>query len=93
MRSVVEVPAQRGSLDVGDEAVENAFPFGGAAQGHRHPYDVLPLVLVRIVQQQREITLLDDGLGAQIVLEGAVDEVDAARDRLPQQTGALQQMS
>ncbi|CAM3946071.1 hypothetical protein STAL104432_31060 [Streptomyces albus] len=63
----------------------------GAGVGDGHPDDVLPLVEVGVLHQDAEVALLHGGLGAQIVLEGAVDEVDRTVAGLAQQPGPHQQ--
>jgi hypothetical protein len=37
-------------VDVSDETFQDPCPLRRAAQCHRHPYDVLPLILVGVVQ-------------------------------------------
>ncbi|CAM5384790.1 hypothetical protein SANTM175S_06396 [Streptomyces antimycoticus] len=59
----------------------------------RHADDVLPLRVMRVADQQAHIPRLHRRLRAQIVLEGAVDEVHRAHGGLAQEPTPQEQMA
>ncbi len=60
---------------------------------HRHAQHVVPLVVPAVLDEQVEVFGLHGGLGAQIILEGAVDEVHRVGGGLAQQPAAQQKVA
>lgn len=63
-------------------------PFAGAGVGDRHPDDVRPLGVEGVARQQPEVPVLHRRPRAQVVLEGAVDELDGAEGGFAEQAAA-----
>ncbi|MGX1251160.1 hypothetical protein RKD48_003671 [Streptomyces ambofaciens] len=57
------------------QAPQQPRPLTGPGVRHRHADDVLPLRVARVAREDVEVALLDRVPRAQVVLEGAVDEV------------------
>lgn len=82
-----------GLVGPGQQLAQDVGAFVGPGVTHRHPDHVVPGVLVGVVHQHAEVPCLHRRLGAEVVLEGAVDEVHRARHRLPEQPAADQQVA
>ena len=76
----------------GDQGGEDLGALAGAALRDGHADHVLPLGVRGILDQQADVPLLDEAAGAQVVLEGAVDELDGAGGGFAQQAAAEQQV-
>lgn len=81
------------AVALGHQLPEDLRPFPRPGMGHRHPDHVLPLGVPRMRHQQPDVPVLDGCLGAEVVLEGPVDEVDRAGGRFAEQAAAQQQMA
>lgn len=76
-----------------EQPADQRGPFLGTTVTHGHPDHVLPLGVSGMLRDLREVLGLDRRLRSEVVLEGAVDEVDGLRGGFAQQAAAAQQVA